>query len=269
MLFRSGSKGITEEWLNRRAKTSKKYTTIFHRSNENLELPGISTKNRSNIKVSLNKQSLIISLGAKLRVDECKHVRDWFNENKFADFGDITTNMVMSQRLPKEFINNTKVQKNVVNYFSSFDESIRDFTVEEIPTENEEKNQYKINTLHKKIDSNDYVELPLQMESSGTLKMFSIYPELKDVLEKGSVLIIDELNSRLHPLLVRNVLLTFLNPKINVNHAQLIFTTHDTWQLSNNLLRRDEIWFTEKNKDGISSLYSLTDFVDEIGRAHV
>ena len=59
--------------------------------------------------------------------------------------------------------------------------------------------------------------------------------------------------------------MTFLNPEINKNHAQLIFTTHDTWQLSNQLLRRDEIWFTEKDKNGISTLYSLADFIDEDG----
>ena len=85
------------------------------------------------------------------------------------------------------------------------------------------------------------------------------------MLSKGSVFFIDELNARLHPLLVRNFVLTFLNPEININHAQLIFTTHDTWQLSNQLLRRDEIWFTEKNKEGLSSLYSLADFLDEDG----
>lgn len=71
--------------------------------------------------------------------------------------------------------------------------------------------------------------------------------------------------ARLHPLLVRNFIITFLNPEINKNHAQLVFTSHDSWQLNGNLLRRDEIWFTEKNSDGISSLYSLADFVDEDG----
>lgn len=95
--------------------------------------------------------------------------------------------------------------------------------------------------------------------------MFALYPELQDVLEKGSVFFIDEPNARLHPLLVRNFLLTFLNPEINTTHAQLIFTTHDTWQLSNQLLRRDEVWFTEKDEQGISKLYSLADFVDESG----
>lgn len=57
----------------------------------------------------------------------------------------------------------------------------------------------------------------------------------------------------------------FLNPETNPNHAQLVFTTHDSWQLSNNLLRRDEIWFTEKEHSGVSTLYSLADFVDEDG----
>ena len=56
-----------------------------------------------------------------------------------------------------------------------------------------------------------------------------------------------------------------LNPEINTNHAQLVFTTHDTWQLSNQLLRRDEIWFVEKDEEGVSTLYSLADFVDEDG----
>ena len=74
--------------------------------------------------------------------------------------------------------------------------------------------------------------------------------------------LLDELNARLHPLLVRNFLLTFLDPKMNKNGAQLIFTTHDTWQLSNHLLRKDEIWFTEKDESGVTALYSLADFID-------
>ena len=93
--------------------------------------------------------------------------------------------------------------------------------------------------------------------------MFALYPELQSVMKNGGVYFIDDLNASLHPLLVRNFILTFLNPEININHAQLIFTTHDTWQLSNQLLHRDEIWFTEKDADGLSTLYSLADFIDE------
>lgn len=105
--------------------------------------------------------------------------------------------------------------------------TIKDFRVEKVPNDGESKEEkYKINALHKKIDSNEMAEIPLGAESAGTLKMFALYPELQEVLEKGSVFFIDELNARLHPLLVRNFLLTFLNPNINVNHAQLVFTTH-------------------------------------------
>ena len=172
----------------------------------------------------------------------------------------------MSRRLPKGFVDNKDIQNNIVKYFASFDEHIRAFDVKKVPQEGESKEErYKINALHKKIDSDELANLPLELESAGTLKMFALYPDLQEVLEKGSVFFIDELNARLHPLLVRNFVLTFLNPEINKNHAQLLFTTHDTWQLSNQLLRRDEIWFVKKDERGVSELYSLADFVDEEG----
>ena len=260
--------GVTEEWLNSKAKTARKYTSIFYRSTEEntLDLSGLPKSSRDNIQVALEKQVLIVSLGAKLKVTKCKDIRDWFMANEFADFGDPFTNFFLSRRLPKGFVDDASVQKKVIEYFASFDEHIKDFEIEKLPNDADSKEEtYKISSLHKKIDSDTFAAIPLSMESAGTLKMFALYPELQDVLEKGSVFFIDELNARLHPLLVRNFLLTFLNPEINTRHAQLIFTTHDTWQLSNQLLRRDEVWFTEKDEQGISKLYSLADFVDESG----
>ncbi len=260
--------GVTEEWLNVKAKTARKYTSVFYRSTEEgmLDLSGLPKNSRENIQVALEKQVLIVSLGAKLKVTKCKDIRDWFMANEFADFGDPFTNFFLSRRLPKGFVNDDSVQKKVIEYFASFDEHIKDFEIEKLPHDADSKEEtYKISSLHKKIDSDTFAAIPLNMESAGTLKMFALYPELQDVLEKGSVFFIDELNARLHPLLVRNFLLTFLNPEINTKHAQLIFTTHDTWQLSNQLLRRDEVWFTEKDEQGISKLYSLADFVDESG----
>ena len=260
--------GVTEEWLNSKAKTARKYTSIFYRSTEEntLDLSGLPKSSRDNIQVALEKQVLIVSLGAKLKVTKCKDIRDWFMANEFADFGDPFTNFFLSRRLPKGFVDDASVQKKVIEYFASFDEHIKDFEIEKLPHDADSKEEpYKISSLHKKIDSDTFAAIPLSMESAGTLKMFALYPELQDVLEKGSVFFIDELNARLHPLLVRNFLLTFLNPEINTKHAQLIFTTHDTWQLSNQLLRRDEVWFTEKDEQGISKLYSLADFVDESG----
>lgn len=260
--------GVTEEWLNSKAKTARKFKPVFYRSAEEnvLDLSGLPKSNRENLQIALEKQVLIVSLGAKLKVGKCKDIRDWFLANEFADFGDPVTNFFLSRRLPKGFVEDAGVQKKVIEYFASFDEHIKDFEIETVPHDAENKEEtYKISSLHKKIDSDAFAAIPLNMESAGTLKMFALYPELQDVLEKGSVFFIDELNARLHPLLVRNFLLTFLNPEINTNHAQLIFTTHDTWQLSNQLLRRDEVWFTEKDEQGISKLYSLADFVDESG----
>ncbi len=260
--------GVTEEWLNVKAKTARKYASVFFRSTEEdtLDLSGLPKSSRDNIQVALEKQVLIVSLGAKLKVNKCKDIRDWFMANEFADFGDPFTNFFLSRRLPKGFVDDNSVQKKVIEYFTSFDEHIKDFEIEKLPNDADSKEEtYKISSLHKKIDSDTFAAIPLNMESAGTLKMFALYPELQDVLEKGSVFFIDELNARLHPLLVRNFLLTFLNPEINTRHAQLIFTTHDTWQLSNQLLRRDEVWFTEKDEQGISKLYSLADFIDESG----
>lgn len=264
--FCIGQTGITEEWLNYKAKTARKYSSIFYRDSETLDLTGIPKASRENIEVALEKQVLIASLGAKLRVAKCKLVRDWFLNNEFADFGNIVTNFFLSHVLPKGFVTDETVRKNVINYFSSFDETIRGFKVTQLPPQEDSKEErYLIDALHKKIGSDEMAKIPLSNESAGTLKMFALYPELQEVLQNGGVFCIDELNARLHPLLVRNFVLTFLNPEINVNHAQLIFTTHDTWQLSNQLLRRDEIWFTEKDEAGVSTLYSLADFVDEDG----
>ena len=259
-------KGVTEEWLNAKAKTARKFSTLFYRGEDELDLSGFPKNSRDNIQVALEKQVLIISLGAKLKIAKCKAIRDWFLANEFADFGDPFTNFFLHRRLPKGFVEDEKVQQKVVEYFASFDEHIKDFKVEKVPQEGDSKEErYKIHSLHKRIDSDEMADIPLELESAGTLKMFALYPALQDVLENGSVFFVDELNARLHPLLVRNFILTFLNPKININHAQLVFTTHDTWQLSNQLLRRDEIWFVEKDVDGLSSLYSLADFVDEDG----
>ena len=258
-----------EEWLYSKAKTARnKYRAIFYRKKgEELEMNGFSKNHVENIKASLNKESLIVSLGSKLRITRLKKVRDWFLNNEIVNFGDPAENFFLSRVLPEGFVDRKEVQDNVVEYFASFDEAIRDFNVEELTQEDEKDNSksYKIDALHKMGDGEKMASIPLKQESSGTLKMFALYPSLKEVLDQGSTLFIDELNARLHPLLVRNIILTFLSPEINTRNAQLVFTTHDIWQFSNELLRRDEIWMVNKNRDGVSELYSLVEFKDEEG----
>ena len=255
---------IIEEWLNVKARTARKYRTIFYRTADTLDLSGLPRNSRKNVEIALEKKVLVVSLGAKLKIGICKDIRNWFWKNEFADFGDAFNNALMARLLPQGFTEDKKIQQRIVEYLSSFDDSIKGFSVEKVLVEDEDEERYRINTLHEKINSTEFVEIPLRNESAGTQKMFSLYQDLYSVLMCGSVFWIDELNARLHPLLVRKILLMFLNPKININNAQLVFTSHDIWQLKNSGLREDEIWFTEKDADGISSLYSLVDFNGEI-----
>lgn len=97
-------------------------------------------------------------------------------------------------------------------------------------------------------------------ESDGTVKLFTLAGSLVDVLGKGKVLIIDELDIRLHPLITRAIVQLFNSNESNPNNAQLIFTTHDTNILKKELFRRDQIWFTEKDHYGASHLYSLAEY---------
>lgn len=259
--------GIVEEWLNSKARTSREYRTVFYRNttHEELDLSGIPKVSQDNIKVSLEPQTLIISLGAKLKIDKCKIIRDWFGYNSLSNFADPVESLLRYRMMPNGFVEDKNVQDKVVKFLGTFDNSIKGFSITE--HEKEERKIYSINTLHTKEGSETSVEISLGEESAGTQKMFALYPELQSVLTKGAVLFVDELNARLHPLLMRNILLLFLNPEINTNNAQLIFTTHDLIPMSNRLLRRDEIWFAEKNINGVSELYSLVDFKGETGKS--
>lgn len=118
---------------------------------------------------------------------------------------------------------------------------------------------YKINTKHI-INGNEFI-LDITEESMGTQAVFSFIPVLKDVLDNGKVLIIDEFDKSLHPYIVKYFVEIFNDVDLNKNNAQLIFNTHDTNLLDLEILRRDQIWFIEKsNIDAASTAYPLDDF---------
>lgn len=263
--FSLNDEGVVEEWLNAKAKTAKDYKTIFYRDEETLDFKGLPAKSKENIKIALEKEVLVVSLGSKLKVANLKMIRDWFYKVTVTNFGNPMENAFLSSIIPKKFAEDKSVREDVVRFFASFDPSITGFNVRSFKDEETDEELLYIDAIHKIDGSDKTASIPLQEESDGTLKMFALYPALQATLESGGVLCIDELNSRLHPLLVRAFLIAFLDPAINKNHAQIIFTTHDTWQLANSILRRDEIWFTEKAADGATTLYSLADFVDEDG----
>ncbi|OGQ98092.1 MAG: phage resistance protein [Deltaproteobacteria bacterium RIFOXYD12_FULL_55_16] len=103
-------------------------------------------------------------------------------------------------------------------------------------------------------------QLELHEESQGTQRLYGLMAPVLDILKRGCILIVDELDSSLHPLLVRRLISMFHDPSLNQNGAQLIFSTHDTSLLDRTLLRRDQIWFTEKDSDQATRVYPLTDF---------
>jgi AAA15 family ATPase/GTPase len=106
--------------------------------------------------------------------------------------------------------------------------------------------------------------LPFHEESHGTQTLFRMAPYLLHALQHGSLLVIDELEASLHPLLALQVVRLFNDPRTNPRNAQLVFTTHDTNLLGTELgepaLRRDQIWLTEKDEEGATCLYPLTDY---------
>ena len=153
------------------------FKRIFYRCGSQLDMPGISPKHQENIRIALQKETLVVSLGAKLKNARLRSVWKWFEKNDVADFGKPFENFVISNQLPEGFVDNEAVQADVVRYFSTFDSSIIGFDVEKIDKgEDDDQDRYKIYAIHKMIGKDDVVKIPLKQESAGTLKMFALYP---------------------------------------------------------------------------------------------
>ncbi|MCG6840651.1 ATP/GTP-binding protein [Fusobacterium nucleatum] len=268
--FKIDNSGILEEYLASNTKTGVKrnedYTYIFKRErNQKLYLDSSVEKFRENLEISLKDKTLLVSLGAKLNIDEFIRVRTWFINTEVINFSNSLYGALLENILPNNIIESEEVRKNLVSFINSFDDSIIDIEVEKISAIDEnDKDNYRVFTIHKSDKGTSTARISMNEESSGTKKMFPLYQTLLDVLEKGGVFFADELDIKLHPLLMRNILLTFTDKEKNSNNAQLIFTTHNTIYMDMDLLRRDEIWFVEKD-NGVSKLYSLDDITNEKG----
>lgn len=132
-----------------------------------------------------------------------------------------------------------------------------------IPSAKKVLEQRRIVTSHQVVENGEKKEYPLNYfdESNGTKRLFTYGPVLKNALENGRTIIIDEIDNALHPAMTKSLIEMFQNPNINKNNAQLIFSTHEISLLDLNLFRRDQIYFVEKNnKTGVSDLYSLDEF---------
>lgn len=132
-----------------------------------------------------------------------------------------------------------------------------------IPSAKKVLEQRRIVTSHQVVENGEKKEYLLNYfdESNGTKRLFTYGPVLKNALENGRTIIIDEIDNALHPAMTKSLIEMFQNPNINKNNAQLIFNTHELSLLDLNLFRRDQIYFVEKNnKTGVSDLYSLDEF---------
>ncbi len=114
--------------------------------------------------------------------------------------------------------------------------------------------------MHHLTNSGKIVGIDLNHESEGTQRLFKLVARILETLEQGGIVYIDELDASLHPFLGKAIIHMFHDPQKNNKNVQLIFNTHDTTLLDQDIFRRDQVWFTERQPDGGSTLYSLAEF---------
>ena len=138
-----------------------------------------------------------------------------------------------------------------------------DLDIEDFRVEKREAGDIQVFTKHN-VDGSTY-EINLSEESSGTKKLFGLLPFIAESLTKGTTLVIDELDAKIHPVLLKHIIMLFNDIEINRHGAQLIFTSHDLSTMNSEVFRRDEIWFVAKGNEQNSKLYSLVEFKNPDG----
>jgi len=228
---------------------------------------------------STRDNALILSTALQLNAISFFPIKEWF-QKKLRVYGHGFNSKYTVERSVKDI----EFKKKVLEFMGCADFGINDFSVNEIKysldnlppdvpkaildflktestedQENAELVRVDLKSIHF-AKNGAKAEFDFNDESDGTQKVFNMAGPWLDTLDKGRVLIMDEMDTSLHPLIVKYLVSQFNNPEKNNNNAQLVFTTHDTSLLNQNLYRRDQIWFCEKNKDKQTSVYSLHDF---------
>jgi len=252
---------VHQEWLYGKYKTSRGYETLFERKGSHIEI-GERIKEAENIKDLVEESTLFLSFAAKTKIWEVKQVFSWFVLTDIINYGNAFLETFMYIDIPGDKFNDENYRKRYEDFLSAVDTGISGIRVEEIKqtTNHEGKTIYKVFSKHKLNDKDEFVEIPFAEESSGTQKLFYLFDYFMDTLKYGSTLFIDELDAKLHPLLLRYIVNMFHDKEINKNNAQLIYTTHDIYTLTKDTFRRDEIWFVDKDTNGVSKLYSLAEY---------
>lgn len=237
-------------------------TKIFDRTNvKEYTYPQKDEKILKEIEEKNSQNKFFLATATNWNYEKTKPAYDFLTNGIITFF-----NMEELKNIAFNIYDNTdnNLKNFALNFLKKADLNIEDYKISSmsIPEEFLKNTRVSVKTyqiLFKHIGSDNY--LSFDEESLGTQIVFTFIPFIANTLNKQKVLIVDELDKSLHPFLVQYIVEMFNNPEINKNGSQLIFNTHDTNLLNLNILRRDQIWFTEKNNEtGESSLYSLSDF---------
>lgn len=258
---------IISEWLYE--KRINKFYEIFERTENNIKVK--DNKNKLLGLANIDERSLFLNVYTKIdkNNEDFNNVYEWFINANYLDLGDPKFENALNKRISLRIVEDEKYKSELLSFIRTFDATIDSINIS--PNSLEElKNTngvIKVELVHNFEEGKN--ALPLSLESNGTMKMFHLFDFLMDALKNGMILFIDELDAKLHPLLTRYIINLFHNSETNKGNGQLIYSTHDTVNLNKETFRRDEIWFAEKDKNGVSEIYSLSDYIieDEDGNA--
>jgi len=271
--FEARKDQIVTEWLF--TVPSTKEANLFIRD-ENGIVPSVKFKEGKGLEEKTRSNALFLSVVAQFNGPIAKKIVEWFRNIGIVSGLDdtayrlFTVSNFANGNLRAEIIDFVKeldlgineifhinIDKNNVRFPNELPEEIRKLLLKDI-----QGDLTSIKTYHQKWSEgkpDSKVTFDMEDESDGTQKLFFLAGPIMDVLTNGKILVIDEMEARLHSLLTRAVIKLFNSKKTNPKNAQLIFTTHDTNLLSNKIFRRDQIWFIEKDHKGASHLYSLAE----------
>jgi len=246
---------VMYESLDRVRLETGRRSALFKRDDNGIVLKGAFAK----LKVSddLSKTLALLSyLGIAYKENSVvKDVLNWFEFGvEFLNYGSPIQELRMAVSTSED------IKHLVLEMIQEMDLDIVDFRVEE-----KENDRIEVYTKHC-VDGLE-TEISLTDESSGTKKLFGLLPFIAESLLTGTVLVIDELDAKIHPVLLRHIIMMFNDMNINRNKAQLIFTSHDLSTMNSEVFRRDEIWFVAKGNAQNSKLYSLVEFKNEKGES--
>ena len=251
---------IISEWLFE--KRVNKFYSIFKRESNNVSMK----PNKISELVNIDERTLFLNIYSKIdrNNEDFSNVYDWFVNSTYLDLGNPNFERFINNRVSLKILSDENYKKELLKFIKTFDSGIEGIktTPDSIEAVKSNNGIIDIEVIHKG-ENGELKALPFYLESNGTRKMFHLFDFFMDALKNGMVLFVDELDAKLHPLLTRYIINLFHNSDTNKGNGQLIYSTHDTVNLNKETFRRDEIWFAEKDKDGISEIYALSDYILE------